>query len=123
VLTVSENTIYETTRAVVAESPERIYKAPEGSPYEPGMCLYSHGDVPGCLVGQVLHRLGVPLAEFHKHEGQPAGVVMSSLINIVGNDTRAGQFLDAAQGQQDSGEKWADALTAAEAYLPSPVTV
>lgn len=122
-ITVSEEAIYAATRAVVAESPDRIYVPPANRDVDKGMCLYSHGDVPGCLVGTVLHRLGVPLADFQGHEGQPAYAALRELVQVSGHRQRVGRFLDEIQEKQDVGLTWSEALAHAEFYAPAEVVV
>lgn len=94
-------------RDVVAERPNFVYEPPDDSP---GDCKYVHGNAPGCLVGHVLHRMGVPLAELSAHEGESAGDVLRVLTDA---DEPAVNTLDTAQCVQDDGGYWSAALAEA----------
>lgn len=113
--------VTETLKAVVAESPDKVYAAPahmvtvdyDGKPV--GMtCFYVHKDESGeqtcgCLVGVVLNRLGVPLETLATYEGTGADGVGSALG--LDEDTRT--LLTIAQSAQDNGATWGDALARA----------
>lgn len=114
--------VLETLKAVVAERPDYVYEAPAHQVHmDPeglinSTCFYVHADEdgsnerPGCLVGEVLHRLGVPLAELAEHEGNGA----SQVARVFGVDDRdALTVLDEAQCHQDQGVAWGRALEAA----------
>lgn len=111
---ITDETIVATLKAVVAERPEHRYVQPATAGREPG-CLYVHGDVPGCLVGHVLHRMGVPLRELLRHEFSTASEVLEALDTDISE--RVGAFLDNVQGDQDSGATWGDALASYVADL------
>ncbi|MGW9170138.1 hypothetical protein [Streptomyces decoyicus] len=123
-ISVSEEQVLSTLREVVAERPDYVYSRPEHfpqdssslNPAEQTDCLYVHpgkdeSATPGCVVGQVLHRLGVPLEELSLYEGDDAASVTSAVL-----DTASSVYwvLFAAQWEQDSGETWGAALAAAE---------
>jgi hypothetical protein len=119
----SEAQIMDTLREVVAEQPDYVYAAPQHMA-RPNVesCFYVHADAdstnirPGCLVGAVLYRLGVPLERLAAHEGTGASCVTSVLVNT---DDRAVAVLDLAQGAQDKGSTWSEALAHAERVLPT----
>lgn len=115
---ITDETIMATLKAVVAENPEHIYVRPADytMPGEP--CLYVHGDVPGCVIGRVLHRLGVPLSDLRDNEGVSAYVLLHGGFGI---SVEMAYFLDAVQGSQDGGSTWGSALT--EAAVANGVTV
>lgn len=99
-------------REVVAERPAHVYvRAITGDPIKGSYCVYELDGKPSCLVGQVLHRHGVPLARLREFDKviSPAYELPSDLI-----DEGAGRVLQAAQSAQDSGQSWAEALSAAE---------
>jgi len=72
------------------------------------------GWVPGCLVGNMLHRHGVPLDKMPKH-----GDAFSTLreLNYFGIGIRTTEkaeiFMMAAQSSQDNGYTWGEAISAA----------
>lgn len=70
-------------------------------------CHYVHGDQPGCIVGNVLHRAGVPLDELGAYEAQNAGDLFQGLFVAEGEAVR---LLNAVQSRQDLGVPWGEAL-------------
>lgn len=100
---VSEEVVISTLREVAAGRPDYVYERPEGGSY----CLYVHGDQPGCIVGHVLNRLGVPLAELEKREGRGAFVVAAEFLHTTGF---AREVLDVAQALQDRGRTWGESV-------------
>lgn len=120
-INVTDVQVIAALREVVAESPERVYEAPPTMPTLPGgtSCFYVHrtaeGAVPGCLVGHVLHRLGVPLSELEKWEGAGAQDPTLATLNILGdNDEYAVRMLVEVQSTQDNGAPWGTALSLAD---------
>ncbi|WP_030997529.1 hypothetical protein [Streptomyces sp. NRRL F-5630] len=113
---VTADEVMSTLRAVVAERPDYVYARPEAD-NRAAACLYVHHDdgtaKPGCLVGTVLHRLGVPLVELAKWEGEGACSMVPSVTNLEWEDTST-LALQTAQEAQDAGVTWAEALAAAE---------
>lgn len=80
----------------------------EWTPRNDTVCLYAHGDKPGCIVGNVLHQFGIPLEKMHRREGANA---RSLLIQLQGAgdlklSARASAMLSTAQLAQDSGATW-----------------
>jgi hypothetical protein len=118
----------DTLRAVVAERPEHVYNAPDHMRTEDNgnECFYVHVDrhgenpEPGCLVGCVLNRLGVPLASLARWEhfgvNAMAGAVVEASVDVV-------QVLAIAQDAQDNGATWERALAAAEHGAPAGIRV
>ena len=117
--TISDEAALSTLRDVVAERADYTYSSPE---YMKGgakgaSCFYVHKDVdgeivcPGCVIGVVLHRLGMPLEELVKHEGKTA----SQLINVAvpGISSRTRKTLDVMQEHQDDGETWGESYVKA----------
>jgi hypothetical protein len=111
---ITDEKIMATLREVVAERPEFIYQKPPASEGRVPVCRYVHGDVPGCLIGHVLHRLGVSLETLSVQEGQPAQHLTETL-GIGGDAVR--WAMGAAQSVQDSGSTWSEALAGAEREL------
>jgi hypothetical protein len=101
-------------REVVAERPDFVYEEPDGGT----TCYYVWEDCPSCLVGHVLHRLGVPLEVMA--ERNTAQVHARGFAAAVGLTWLATRALKHAQDQQDAGEPWSAALDAAERVADNP---
>jgi len=82
-------------------------------------CQYVHTDKPGCIVGNVLHRLGVPLYVLSDYETRPARSVVESLSGrgILEFERKALDMLRYAQSYQDNGNSWGDAEVRALSVL------
>lgn len=111
-----------TLRAVVAERPEYVYEAPEDARVDDSLsCYYVHRSedgtqVPGCLIGHVLNRLGVPLHVLRGYEGSDARRVVDRTVSFTGDpdeglDVR--MALQIAQSAQDGGDSWGESLAQA----------
>lgn len=116
-ITVSEADVINTLQTVVDERPDYVYARPAHMPDALGLCRYVHtaeGDpetrTPGCLVGQVLDRLGVPLEELERNEGAGAISVVPKFIDTT---SRAVEILADAQNYQDGGDSWSESLSIA----------
>lgn len=120
---VTDAQVYQTTREVVAEQPDYIYQNPLGHTAiseNSVACYYVHDDKPGCVVGAVLHRLGVPLKYLSDREGLRGDQVALGLTNMS-PDTA--MFLRRVQIGQDRGLTWGDALGRAEMNTPATIFV
>lgn len=110
-ITVSGERVIEVLREVVAERPDYVYAAPPEMTTGAASCFYVHGEgeaaTPGCVVGAVLNRLGVPLSELAGHEGSPAQRVAEKLLET---DSDVASMLRQVQEEQDQGTSWGDAL-------------
>ncbi|MFE2075215.1 hypothetical protein [Streptomyces misionensis] len=108
-----------TLRDVVSENPEKVYKAPPAMPgAEDGSCFYVHVDEdgqeePGCIVGTVLHRLGVPLAELKEKEGLGSTAAVRGLALRPSLSLTTVGVLRDIQMRQDRGASWGEAYTGA----------
>jgi hypothetical protein len=109
----------ELAREVVAEFGED-YLYPEdhkrGEIERDGIssCVYVHDGKPSCLVGQILHKHGVSLEDLAANEFQGAWSVSE---RYAGADYHAKFFLDVAQGKQDSGMSWGEAVRLAVEHV------
>jgi hypothetical protein len=116
---VTTEQVYRTAREVVAEKPDYVYINPMGARAGDGAnCYYVHGNEPGCVVGAVLHRLGVPLEELARFESTNGYIVSATLTNM---EDRTASFLRKLQWYQDNGRNWLTALSDAEATFPEPI--
>lgn len=96
--------------AVVAERPDRIYKAPRRDGLDDQLCIYVDGDVPSCLIGRALALHGWPLERLR--ELDKAGVSAHGLPEEMA-DLDARQIFNEAQWAQDRGKSWITALAVA----------
>lgn len=116
--------VYSLAKQIVAEyGPEHTYCRPKEIPH----CAYFHpttwgGWEPGCIVGQILARLGLTRDQlgdgtsiYKDLNGHSVGILVSS--GLIYCDFRTLQFLAVLQGNQDNGHTWGEALTKAEYYL------
>lgn len=114
-ITTTDDDVMRVLREVVAERPDYVYVNPNGERGVFGgsaICYYVHGDCPGCLIGHVLHRLGVPIDAMWRREHWPASVMAAEVLSGV--SYRSTYALDAAQLMQDYGQPWSRALLDAE---------
>lgn len=115
---VTAEQVVSTLREVVAERPDFVYSPPEAG----SICKYVHdgpeGEKPGCVVGHVMNRLGVPLSELRKHEGTAAHALIETLLSFPTDDTtaqaRTKYLVNSCQRSQDSMLPWGEALWQAE---------
>ncbi|MEU6704746.1 hypothetical protein [Streptomyces wuyuanensis] len=112
---ITEDTILATLQEVVRESPEKVYESPEHMRTPGATCFYVHTDEagnrtgPGCIVGTVLHRLGVSLEALSEGEGWPAQSVLNHLASDLDPELLA--KLRRVQMSQDNGDTWAEAYS------------
>ncbi|WP_145500924.1 hypothetical protein [Streptomyces sp. CFMR 7] len=112
--TITDEGVLATLKAVAGERPNYVYEAPEYQKDEETQCFYVHTDETGepvsagCLVGAVLHRMGVPLSMLALHETKHASAVTRSLGIGLNRNTEIA--LNGVQDDQDSGATWGEAL-------------
>jgi hypothetical protein len=84
-------------------------------------CLYVYEGRPDCLVGKILHRMGIPLEILSQHEGMPASSVCNYVRNCNDSIANGNQetrttpsiseevqsILEVAQYYQDGGARYA----------------
>lgn len=102
-------------RAVEERGEDYVYPAELKGP-RPGdlrevsetTCRYFTDGAPSCIAGQALAYLGFTQADLAPHENRGASYVFEALgLNM----TRAAVYgFEAAQGAQDSGQPWGEAL-------------
>lgn len=114
---VTDEQVLKTLREVVAENPDFVYHKQRHQGFFM-RCLYVHNKDThpscGCVVGHVLHRLGVPLEELSKLELNPANVLVDRYLR--GTDWSEEILVD-IQIHQDQGHSWGQALKIAENYF------
>lgn len=99
---------------IVAEKGEDyVYRRPS----EAHGARYVHVSLPepGCLIGHILHRFGVPLISLLEQEHLSVDRLLTSLRICA--DSRIVQWLLRAQGLQDAGVQWGTALRHADEYV------
>jgi hypothetical protein len=106
--------VLDAMRAVVAEhGPDFVYEPPTG-PEE--LCVNAHNGAPSCLIGRVLHRLGVPVALLERWPSAPVVELLTNLKAelVVTASPDVAVVLSAAQSRQDGKYPWGEALAVAE---------
>lgn len=121
-ITITLDDAMRTLREVVAEYGrghryiKPLIKAIDGGYGFIPACVYTHNYCPSCLIGHVLHRLGVPVGE-HKYYNR-VGIASLAWDCEYGQraffEPEAVGVLERAQGVQDNGISWGAALDAAE---------
>lgn len=98
---------------VVAAKGEDYVYVPRSSD---GACTYLHGRKPGCIVGHVLIRHGVPVEVIRKWEDRSAdslyhggGLPNAATLTPLTDEPTA-VILQQAQEIQDQGKPWGEAL-------------
>lgn len=96
--------------AVEEKGPEHVYD--RGNLGGHGDCFYVHEDGPGCIVGNILHRLGVPLELMIADEGMKASALLTSLEyqGAIVCGFGVSNYLADLQNFQDHEVSWGDAL-------------
>ena len=98
---------------IADKTPTFIYQTPEEDYGE--LCRYKHGpEEPGCLIGHVLHELG--LLDYTEE-----GYAADTVLRIINKEQQTYFFTEEAtdiacevQRIQDSGQTWGSAATAAD---------
>ena len=97
--------VYDEARRLVEESPDNIYKAPDGEyadcSYIKGKC--SNGSV-GCLFGQAIKNVH-PNFDLEPHEGEGIRLVLDESFVFGGIP----HFCSYVQSAQDGGSTWKNA--------------
>jgi hypothetical protein len=118
---ITEERFFHTLKEVVSASPDRVYKAPEHQRDLEilGSCFYVHTDAEsgdpisaGCLIGLVLHRLGLPLEDMQQFEGVRAKSLLKEMFPGTFS-RRALEQITQAQSNQDDGDTWGEAYVRA----------
>lgn len=110
--------IVEEVRHIAAERPEHIYQP---DPFITHCSYLTSNDEPGrgCIIGQAFERVGVSRENLASYEGASASAVVEKLD--IPHSTRRDLrmlWLDRVQGEQDTGEAWADAVATADRTYP-----
>lgn len=104
-------------RQLAAEMPDFVYKKPDGA----DNCSNLNGgcekypDHTGCIVGQAVRRCGLNVPS--EHEFNSARVLISDQTMDV--DSHAVAWISVAQGSQDNGDSWQEAVERADIAYPN----
>lgn len=103
--------LVKTVREIAAENPDKVYEAPNAL----GMCLYMHGDEPGCIFGHALLRLGVPPEAIGGVRGNIRTVLFDrGVISSPFGSDRLVVWCRAVQHLQDNRIPWGEAVNCAD---------
>lgn len=113
-ITATDEQVIDVMRAVVAEvGPGFVYERPAPSDTYGDVCMYVHTDDagnprPGCIVGHVLHRLGVPLDVLASHEKNGAMGMINALQarHVISMTETVRCMLHNMQSDSDDGRPW-----------------
>ncbi|MGN7135825.1 hypothetical protein [Streptomyces pseudogriseolus] len=112
-IAVNDVQVLSTLLDVVSEKPEHVYEPPAPMRDDLMSCFYVHRDedgteLPGCIVGQVLNRLGVELDRLKELEGLGASSVIDQTTEGVSYAVKT--FLRDVQRKQDRGRTWIESV-------------
>lgn len=109
-VTIKISALWDEVKKVAAENPDHVY--PEQ------YCQYQHNGKPSCIVGQALHRLGVPvdtLAELDEGGGAVVAGLPQMRPDLFEVDSVSDLFaLSDAQEAQDNLLPWGEAVGGVE---------
>lgn len=94
------------------------------------VCYYAKNGEPSCIVGHVLHALGVSIEDMtHGYRRGPLseGFIGENLLKLtelygLQFDTQSTVFMSRIQRHQDNEEPWGEAYSAAKEYADSYTT-
>jgi hypothetical protein len=121
-LTVREQTFEEKwteafQRVVAQRGPKFSYipfRAANGAEY----CRYVHNDEgEGCLVGQILVKMGVPVEHLRTHEGQSADRIIHHLFGYAPGVEKVAAVMRNIQVAQDCRSPWGLCLSMYRDYM------
>lgn len=90
-------------RAVALKGEDYVYEMPGGG----DTCLYRYEDKPSCIIGHVLEDLGVPYSP--DWERTTSNYVLKTMLGIEDETLCSASVY--AQGEQDNGGTWGQALS------------
>lgn len=106
---------------VALKGEDYVYTTPDGERGSEDMqpiCMYVHGDEPGCIVGHVLNKAGITLSRLREEERNDASGVLINLRSDLAYEDGVSQLFQDVQAMQDRGTPWGravrDALAPAE---------
>lgn len=111
-IALTDKQVLTSLRSLVEENRDKVYQSPDVSGL--GLCYYVHQDdagtkSAGCIVGNLLNRLGVPLEALEGAETQGAHAAMA-VVGVTGVSYPIRMFLRTLQSYQDRGMSWGEAF-------------
>jgi hypothetical protein len=104
-------TVIQHMSEIVEEvGPSFVYLRPTGE-----SCMYVRNGKPDCLIGRILHRMGVSLEKLQQCEEKGPDYI-NSKFNLGLYDSTL-SILRKAQNMQDGGMSWGDVLKSSLAYV------
>lgn len=99
------------TNLPVEETLTRLCKASPDFRYDGDPCMYVKDGEPSCLVGQVLHELGVPIERLEACDNSAFPGILSLIrAGWFTATPRQHELLGAVQNFQDAGDPWGQCL-------------
>jgi hypothetical protein len=113
---VTPEVVIRTLEELVAENPDHVYEPWRGSDDDSMSCHYVRDQQPDCGIGQLLHRLGVPIETLLELEGHGASAVVPSCLDLGGVEEELWikKLCQSFQGRQDNSFTWAESLAYAK---------
>lgn len=115
---VSKSDVATGLKAIVAEYGEDFVYQQRDTHFG-SHCVYVWQGEPDCIVGKLLHRLGVPVEQLARGDGEvghPVGLLAGSLVEhleelgVISAECGVSEILDRAQSRQDSGRTWGQSV-------------
>lgn len=97
--------VQDRLREIVQQNPDRYA----------GCTYFDPAGQPNCVVGHVLHELGVDADAIEALEGVPAQGLDWAALGVRNPGSKQSRWIACLQDEQDGGASWSDALAAAEA--------
>lgn len=109
---VSKSDVATGLEAIVAEYGEDfVYQ--QRDTLSGSRCVYVWQGEPDCIVGKLLHRLGVPVEQLARGDGKLlAGALVEHLeeLGVISAEDGVSEILDRAQSRQDAGRTWGQSV-------------
>jgi hypothetical protein len=117
-VTISDEALVAEVRRLAAESPDFVYRRPGRDRASGPECFYVHKtedgeQVGGCLIGQALINLGVPIDEVAELDTLDIGGA-EDVLPQFGIHTHEAVWAGWVQHYQDTGDRWGVAVMKAD---------
>lgn len=115
-ITLTAQQILDGLTEIAEANPDHKYQKPT----EDGLCLYFHGDEPGCIVGQLLAKHGVTGDQMREVDDAQGWMLNERAVGdlieagIIDTDHEGYAMLTVAQKSQDDGNTWGEAVAEAK---------
>lgn len=108
-LSLTDAEVEGSLRRLAEGDPDFIYLRPDGRAV--GTCYYFHGQEPGCIVGHILAEYGVRGDDMLESNWLGVGELVEA--GVLDLSLRSTALLNRAQGSQDAGYTWGEAVAVA----------